>query len=191
MTPLPSHRQPPVIRGGPRQPRIPRRAPPTGLRGEGFPLPPVLRRLPSAPAESAPSGPDRSDSPREQASVTHHAIQIGGRLLRYTATAGLMPVRNEQGNLQAEIFYVAYTRDGMSPASRPITFAFNGGPGGRRRSGCTWRPWARNGQSLPKTAPPCRPRYRLLDNQHTWLGFTDLVFVDPPGTGFQPCGLRR
>jgi carboxypeptidase C (cathepsin A) len=120
----------------------------------------------------------------EKPVVTHHAIKAGGTTLNYTATAGFLPLRDEAGKLQANIFFVAYTKDGVSDVSaRPITFAFNGGPG----ASSVWLHLgglgpkrvvlAGDGTELPKTC-------RLADNDQTWLGFTDLVFVDPIGTGY-------
>lgn len=133
-------------------------------------------RQATLPADSAPAA-------MEKTSVTHHAIQIDGRTLRYTATAGLMPIENEHGKLQAEIFYVAYVREGERSADRPVTFAFNGGPG----ASSIWLHLAALGPRRAVfgdegTALPAR--YRLVDNEHTWLDFTDLVFIDPPQTGF-------
>lgn len=112
--------------------------------------------------------------------TTRHTITVAGRPLSYTARAGMLPIRNnDDGSIRAYIFFVAYVadREPNGPA-RPITFAWNGGPGanslllhldafGPRRleSG--------NG------GPP-----RLVDNDETLLTSTDLVFVDPVGTGF-------
>jgi carboxypeptidase C (cathepsin A) len=116
--------------------------------------------------------------------VTHHSLTVDGALLRYTATAGYLPLENDAGKLQASIFFVAYTRDGVeNPATRPITFAFNGGPGASSV-------WLHLGALGPKrvelakdgTALPDTPG--LVDNDQTWLSFTDLVFVDPVGTGY-------
>src|SRR5581483_248992 len=62
--------------------------------------------------------------------ITHHEIHVGGKSLHYTATTGMMPLRNnDTGEVEAHIFYVAYTLDGQSPEHRPLTFSFNGGPG--------------------------------------------------------------
>jgi carboxypeptidase C (cathepsin A) len=145
-----------------------------------IPVPPNTQ---PAATEPTARGATRPESVHDQPSVTHHTLEVAGRTLAYTATTGLMSIRNEQGNVQAEIFYVAYTRDGVRSAERPVTFAFNGGPGassiwlhmaalGPRRAVL-----AENGTGLPV-------RYCLVDNQYTWLDFTDLVFIDPPGTGF-------
>jgi carboxypeptidase C (cathepsin A) len=116
--------------------------------------------------------------------VTHHALKVDGEILNYTATTGYLPLQDEAGKLQANIFFVAYTQDNPgSRAHRPITFAFNGGPG----ASSVWLHLgalgpkrvllADDGLGLPATN-------RLVDNDQTWLGFTDLVFVDPIGTGY-------
>lgn len=116
--------------------------------------------------------------------VTHHEIRAGGRVLRYTVTTGLMPLRNDQGTTEANIFYMAYTLDGVTDRSRrPLMFSFNGGPGSSSV-------WLHLGALGPKRVrmeddgwlPPAP--YQLVDNDQTWLEFTDLVFIDPVGTGY-------
>jgi carboxypeptidase C (cathepsin A) len=116
--------------------------------------------------------------------VTHHAVKVGSGTLNYTATAGFLAVDDEAGKPQANLFYIAYTKDGREPGSqRPITFAFNGGPGASSMwlhlgaLGPKRAVLADNGLALPET-------YQLVDNDQTWLEFTDLVFVDPIGTGY-------
>lgn len=115
--------------------------------------------------------------------VTKHSMQLGSRQLNYTATTGYMPIKNAQsGETEARLFYVAYTLDNP-PAKRPLMVAFNGGPGSATI-------WLHMGALGPKRAkmmdngflPP--PPYDLVDNDQTWLDQTDLVFVDPVGTGF-------
>ena len=62
--------------------------------------------------------------------ITHHEIRVGGKTLRYTATTGMMPLKNnDTGEVEAHIFYMAYTLDGQTGEHRPLTFSFNGGPG--------------------------------------------------------------
>ena len=61
--------------------------------------------------------------------VTDHQITVDGKALKYTATAGRLPIKRGDGKIEAEMFYVAYTLDGQDAAKRPLTFAFNGGPG--------------------------------------------------------------
>ena len=119
--------------------------------------------------------------------VTQHSIELAGNVLRYTVTTGYMPIVDEAGKLQANIFFVAYTKDSSANiAARPVTFAFNGGPGASSM-------WLHLGVG-PKRAEldgdgtvlPSAPR--LVDNESTWLGFTDLVFIDPVGTGYSRAG---
>jgi carboxypeptidase C (cathepsin A) len=115
--------------------------------------------------------------------VTHHQISMNGRVLRYTATAGRLPIKREDGKIEAEMFFVAYTLDGQDAGRRPLTFAFNGGPGSASV-------WLHMGALGPKRVmltsegfmPP--PPYRMEDNQSTLLDRSDLVLVDAIGTGF-------
>jgi carboxypeptidase C (cathepsin A) len=115
---------------------------------------------------------------------TQHEIALKGRSLKYTARAGAIPLNDEFGETEAEIFFTAYELDNVEdPATRPLTFAFNGGPGSASI-------WLHMGALGPKRvvmeeegwmpAPP----YRYEDNEQTWLDRTDLVFIDPVGTGF-------
>jgi carboxypeptidase C (cathepsin A) len=118
--------------------------------------------------------------------ATRHQVHANGRTLSYTARAGLIPIRNnDTGEIHAQIFFVAYTLEQpASQAPRPLTFVWNGGPGansslvhlagfGPRRVRSTDDP------AKLASVPPV-----MEDNDATWLDFTDLVFVDPPGTGF-------
>jgi carboxypeptidase C (cathepsin A) len=116
--------------------------------------------------------------------VTHHSVSVRGQNIVYTATAGMLPIRNEQtGATEAGMYYVAYTKDGANPATRPITFAFNGGPG----SATVWLHLGAFGPKRVKLtpegmAPP--PPYTYEDNPNTLLDQTDLVFIDAIGTGY-------
>ena len=115
--------------------------------------------------------------------VTHHEIHVGGRILHYTATTGYMPMRNEENNeLEASIFFIAYTLDNPA-AKRPLMFSFNGGPG----SASIWLHLGAIGprrvKMLPDGGMP-EPPFQLVDNEDTWLEQTDLVFIDPVGTGY-------
>jgi carboxypeptidase C (cathepsin A) len=120
----------------------------------------------------------------ETPSVTHHSIQVNGKTLNYTATAAQMPIKNAAGETEAHIFYVAYTLDGAEDAGkRPLTFAFNGGPG----SASIWVHMGAMGPRSPKLMPNGNmppPPYQMKDNPYTWLDVTDLVFIDPVGTGY-------
>jgi carboxypeptidase C (cathepsin A) len=120
----------------------------------------------------------------ETPAVTKHSISVQGKTLNYTATAAQMPLKDAAGETEAHIFYMAYTLDGAGDgAKRPLTFCFNGGPG----SASMWVHLGGMGPRSPKlqstgTMPP--PPYEIKDNQDTWLDQTDLVFIDPVGTGY-------
>ena len=144
------------------------------------------------PAENAtteksgklPADAEKAATPKEEPPiVTHHEIHVGGRVLHYTATAGYMPIRNEEGTeVEANIFFVAYTLDN-APPKRPLMFSFNGGPG----SASIWLHLGAIGprrvKMLPDGGMP-QPPFELVDNEDTWLDQTDLVFIDPVGTGY-------
>src|SRR5215470_1892454 len=136
----------------------------------------------SAPQRAAQERP--SPSPEEPPVVTHHEIRVSGKTLRYTATTGMMPIKNREGETEARIFFMAYTLDGVADrSSRPLTFSFNGGPG----SASVWLHLGCIGpRRVPMNADGTMPSppYHLEDNQHTWLDQTDLVFIDPVGTGY-------
>ncbi len=132
------------------------------------------------PAEAAKASEAAKETPPI---VTHHEIHVGGRVLHYTATAGLMPIRNaENDEVEANIFFVAYTLDNPAP-HRPLMFSFNGGPG----SASVWLHLGAIGPRRVKMLPDGSmppPPFELVDNQQTWLDQTDLVFIDPVGTGY-------
>ena len=116
--------------------------------------------------------------------VTHHQITVGGKLLKYTVTTGKLPIKNAQGETEAEIFFMAYTADRTGgPETRPLMFSFNGGPG----SASVWLHLGAIGPRRVKMMPDGMmpsPPYQLVDNAYTWLDQTDLVFIDPVGTGY-------
>lgn len=120
----------------------------------------------------------------EEPVITHHRLSVDGRELAYTATAGLMPLKDVKGEVEARIFFVAYTLDNISAAAqRPLMFSFNGGPG----SASVWLHLGALGPRrvpLPEDPTIPIPPFRLIDNEATWLDRTDLVFIDPVGTGF-------
>jgi carboxypeptidase C (cathepsin A) len=115
--------------------------------------------------------------------VTHHQITVDGKVLKYTATAGRLPIKRGDGKIEAEMFYVAYTLDGQDAAKRPLTFAFNGGPG----SASIWLHMGALGPRRVVLQPdgfmPPAP-YRMEDNPYTLLDKSDLVLIDAIGTGF-------
>jgi len=115
--------------------------------------------------------------------VTHHQTTVDGKLLKYTAAAGRLPIKRGDGRIEAEMFYVAYTLDGQDAARRPLTFAFNGGPG----SASIWLHMGALGPRKVVLQPdgfmPPAP-YRMEDNPYTLLDKSDLVLIDAIGTGF-------
>ena len=116
--------------------------------------------------------------------ITHHSINVDGKAINYTATVQQMPIKNAAGDTEAHIFYMADTLDGVGDVSkRPVTFCFNGGPG----SASMWVHMGGMGPRSPRLMPNGampQPPYQLKDNQDTWLDKTDLVFIDPVGTGY-------
>ena len=116
--------------------------------------------------------------------VTHHSVTVQGKTINYTATVAQMPLKDASGETEAHIFYMAYTLDGVTDtAKRPLTFCFNGGPG----SASMWVHMGGMGPRSPKLVPNGSmppPPYQMKDNQNTWLDQTDLVFIDPVGTGY-------
>jgi carboxypeptidase C (cathepsin A) len=116
------------------------------------------------------------------ASTTHHTITLAGAPLTYTAVAAQIPLKSDTGDVECRMFSVSYLKDGEDK-KRPVTFAFNGGPGSATL-------WLHMGALGPKRAPmnddgslPAPP-YEPVDNADTWLDFTDVVCIDAPGTGF-------
>ncbi|MDH5263233.1 MAG: peptidase S10 [Betaproteobacteria bacterium] len=129
--------------------------------------------------------------PADRLVVTRHRARLGDRDLDYTVTCGTIVMKEESekdgkaesDKARASVFFVAYTLDGAGPESRPVTFSFNGGPGSSSV-------WLHLGLLGPKRvelddegyAPP--PPGRLVDNEHSLLDRSDLVFIDPVGTGY-------
>ncbi len=108
------------------------------------------------------------------------SIQDHGKTLKYTATVGTIPVYDSQGKKTAEVVFTAYTMDGPD---RPVTFAFNGGPGASSvflNMGAIGPKHVQFGNKGDSPSDPAT----LTDNPGTWLDFTDLVFIDPVGTGY-------
>lgn len=143
----------------------------------------TTEQAPSSSAKEAPRTP-----PKEQTTQTQHRLMINGLEMVYTATAGTLVIHEEdeeQGvKPKATVFYVAYTKRGVENiASRPVTFAFNGGPGSSSV-------WLHLGLLGPRRVlsndegQPLPPPYRLVDNEYSLLDMTDLVFIDPVSTGY-------
>ncbi len=116
--------------------------------------------------------------------VTRHQLTINGKIINYTATAGYLQLKGEDGKPKANIFFTAYTKDGVTDLSkRPVTYTFNGGPGSSSV-------WLHMGVIGPKRVvmtdkgDALPPPYSYITNEYSWLDKTDLVFIDPVTTGF-------
>ena len=139
---------------------------------------------PPAHAESAKgktaSGSEFQLPPLPAAASKAQSIDVDGHTLKYTATVGWLPVRDDTGKTIAQVVYTAYTMPGKN---RPVTFAFNGGPG----ASSVFLNFGAIGPKIVKFGvegdTPSEPA-TLHDNPSTWLPFTDLVFIDPVGTGY-------
>lgn len=141
--------------------------------------PPTPR--PSETPKPTPAAEQKEEPPV----VTKHTARVGSRTLNYTVTTGFLPIKNERsGETEARIFFMAYTLDGVSdPKTRPLMFSFNGGPG----SASVWLHLGALGPKRVKMLddgmmPP--PPYEIVDNDQSWLDQTDMVFIDPVGTGY-------
>ena len=127
---------------------------------------------------------DAKKKVEEIVAKTRHKVMIGETLIPYRATAGTMLLKEEDGKAKASVYYTAYTKQGLKdPARRPITFAFNGGPG----SSSVWLHLGALGPrrvQLDKDGDPLPPPGKLVDNDYSILDKTDLVFIDPVSTGY-------
>jgi carboxypeptidase C (cathepsin A) len=124
-----------------------------------------------------------SDLPPLPADKTvHQSIRVGGKTISYDATVGTIPVRDAKGKKIADVVFTAYTVPGKDPR-RPVTFAFNGGPGA---SSVYLNMGAIGPKRIQFGIDGDAPSDAAVtqDNQNTWLGMSDLVFIDPVGTGF-------
>ncbi|HKJ46248.1 MAG TPA: hypothetical protein VJ991_10510 [Balneolales bacterium] len=115
--------------------------------------------------------------------VTEGSVTVEGHKISYKTTAGNIFLTNDKGDTTARMFYIAYTKDGVSATHRPVTFFWNGGPG----SASVWIHMGAFGPKRVKTNDhthtPAAP-YELLNNQYSLLDATDEVFVDAVGTGY-------
>ncbi len=140
----------------------------------------------SSRSEKAESGGAAEKKPEAREVQTPHSVEIAGVKVDYTATAGTLILRNEKQEPTAEVFYIAYTKNGVGDfAHRPVTFAYNGGPGGSSSLvdfggfGPREIVWPQ-----PGSTTAVRPPYEMKPNPDTLLASTDLVFVDAVGTGY-------
>ena len=142
---------------------------------------PSLSPRPSETPQARPA--PQAEQKEEPPVVTKHSIRMGNRQLNYTVSTGFMPIKNAvSGDTEARVFYMAYTLDDP-PAGRPLMFSFNGGPG----SASVWLHMGALGPKRVKMLddglmPPAP--YEAEENAQTWLDQTDLVFIDPVGTGY-------
>ncbi|WP_158915645.1 S10 family peptidase [Caulobacter sp. S45] len=137
-----------------------------------------------AAGEQHPDGDEKTDFAPFPADVSIKQVtHVAGKTLSYTATVGSLPVRDAEGKKTAEIVFTAYTLDGPRDPDRPVTFAFNGGPGASSvylNLGAIGPKRIQFGAQGDSPSDPVR----LHDNPGTWLDFTDLVFIDPVATGY-------
>jgi len=140
--------------------------------------PAAAQKPPEAEGKKAPA-----EVPKAEQSVTQHTVTIGGKAIAYTATAGTLILRNDKDEPTASIGYVAYVaREAGDTAHRPLTFAYNGGPG----SSSIWLHMGALGPrrivTTDAAATPPAP-YKVVDNAYSLLDKTDLVMIDALGTG--------
>jgi carboxypeptidase C (cathepsin A) len=148
-----------------------------GAEAQGDKAPPTANK-PAAPDKPAD---DKSALPPLPADArSQQAIQMDGKTLKYTVTVGALPVRDKEGKVAGEVVVTSYTVEGDN---RPVTFALNGGPGASSvylNFGAIGPKHLQAGNEGDSPSDPTS----LIDNPGTWLDFTDLVFIDPIGTGF-------
>jgi carboxypeptidase C (cathepsin A) len=156
------------------------------------PQPSVSPTVSPRPSETPQAAARPTPDPRDEPPIVRkQSVRVGGRTLNYTTTTGFMPLKNATtGETEARIFFMAYTLDQSAGAAgeaayrtRPLMFSFNGGPG----SASVWLHMGALGPKRVKMLddgmlPP--PPYEMEDNQQTWLTDTDMVFIDPVGTGY-------
>ena len=175
------------------------------LRADTKPEPAAAPAKTESPAATvAAAKPEAATDDEPVLSVTAHSVTVNGKVLKYHATSGYMILKEEEkpGDAdkekadptkkpnkdglkpKAKVFFTAYTLDDVTdPATRPLMFVFNGGPGSASV-------WLHMGSIAPRRAaltddgeaPP--PPYRVVDNEATWLDHTDMVFIDPVSTGY-------
>ena len=174
-----------AAQGSPQQPGG---APPPQITVPSAQQPPQQRQRTRPPAEAQPLSGDAGQKkpqppPEEKTSVTKHSARVAGQQINYTATAATYVIKADDGTPKASMFYVAYTKDGVTDtAKRPVSFVYNGGPGsgslfthmgmGPKRVVLT-----PDGHGMP--AP-----YAMTDNEDSFLDATDLVFIDAISTGY-------
>jgi carboxypeptidase C (cathepsin A) len=153
----------------------------------------LLLALPAWPAaaeesEAAKSKEEEAEVPEASLAVTRHEARIGGRTVRYTASAGTMLMENSKRKPVALFGYTAYVDDSADKSSRPLLFAYNGGPGSASL-------WLHMGVLGPQRAAApdggfgSNGPFKRVDNEYSIIDKADLVMLDPVGTGFaRPVG---
>ncbi|HYZ45068.1 MAG TPA: carboxypeptidase, partial [Xanthobacteraceae bacterium] len=141
----------------------------------------------ASPQASEQSEPRQGEQARESVlrllpadSVTEHLVAIPGGDLPYTATAGTFSLYDQSGERSAAVYYTAYVAKNAEAANRPITFAFNGGPG----AASAYLNLGVLGPRILEFPGNDPAAARMQDNPATWLAFTDLVLIDPVGAGW-------
>jgi carboxypeptidase C (cathepsin A) len=136
------------------------------------------------PASPAPNAREEYFGPNEEkVSSTPHIAHIDGKEIKYTATVGTIPIRLDNNQIQARMFFVAYTKDGEDPKTRPISFLYNGGPGAATI-------WLHMGSFAPKHVQMAdegfqpAPPFHLEDNDNSLIDASDMVFIDAVSTGY-------
>jgi len=134
-------------------------------------------------AEATDSKDEHYDVTEVAPVITHHSLTLNGKTLNYTATTGRLPIKREDGKTEAEMFFVAYTLDGEDSNKRPLTFAFNGGPG----SASVWLHMGALGPKRVVLQPngfmPAAP-FRVEDNPDSLIDRSDVVMIDAMATGY-------
>ncbi|MGA7966557.1 MAG: peptidase S10 [Gammaproteobacteria bacterium] len=148
-----------------------------------FPLLVLSAAAFATPAKSAATS--AATVPKATLARTQHSVKIDGKTIHYTATAGTLILKNKKNKPTASVFYIAYTKNGANSDRRPVTFAYNGGPGfasalvdigGFGPMRILW--------PAPGDAAAAQPPYRLVPNAFSILKSTDIVFIDAIGTGY-------
>ena len=146
--------------------------------------------LPGLAEDAANGKKDTADIPDAQVFTSDHSLRLGNRTVKYKTIASETYLRDAKDEPTAAIFSVSYIDTATtSPAARPVTFVFNGGPGSASL-------WLHMGAFGPKqvitpsdASDVGAPPYTIRDNRNSLLDVTDLVFIDPVGTGYsRPLG---
>jgi carboxypeptidase C (cathepsin A) len=147
-----------------------------------------VAQAPAAPAQSRSGAKSEEPKPATDAprrlpadATSKQTLALSDRTLNFKASVNVIRLADDKGAPESDVVVTSYQLDGADVQKRPVTFVFNGGPG----AGSAWLqlgavgPWRLPMTGLSPSAAPA-----LVNNEDTWLDFTDLVFVDPPGTGY-------